>query len=330
MKIQNTISLASIFSIASAHSIFLQLESGGTTYPVSYAIRTPSYDGPINDVTSNDVVCNGGPNPTTPSTNIINVKAGDTVQAVWRHTLTSTAANDAVYVIDPSHKGPTIAYLKKVTDATTDTGIGSGWFKIQQAGLNVATQDWAITDLIANGGYQSITIPSCIADGQYLLRAELIALHAAGSSLGAQLYIECAQINVTGGTGSATPSAVSFPGAYAQNDPGILINIYQTLTYYTIPGPTQFTCGAGGAQSTSKAASISTASTMVTSMSKPVTTSVPAGSTTTSKSSTTSAASSATTVPLYGQCGGSSWTGGTVCASGTCKVSNVYYSQCLP
>lgn len=34
--------------------------------------------------------------------------------------------------------------------------------------------------------------------------------------------------------------------------------------------------------------------------------------------------------PLYGQCGGQGWTGPTTCASGTCKVSNQYYSQCLP
>ena len=32
--------------------------------------------------------------------------------------------------------------------------------------------------LIANDGYQAITIPTCIENGQYLLRAELIALHA--------------------------------------------------------------------------------------------------------------------------------------------------------
>uniref|UniRef100_A0A8H8CGC2 cellulase n=1 Tax=Psilocybe cubensis TaxID=181762 RepID=A0A8H8CGC2_PSICU len=35
--------------------------------------------------------------------------------------------------------------------------------------------------------------------------------------------------------------------------------------------------------------------------------------------------------PLYGQCGGTGWTGATTCVSGaTCVVSNPYYSQCLP
>ncbi|EJD47899.1 hypothetical protein AURDEDRAFT_123115 [Auricularia subglabra TFB-10046 SS5] len=32
---------------------------------------------------------------------------------------------------------------------------------------------------------------------------------------------------------------------------------------------------------------------------------------------------------LWGQCGGQGWTGATCCASGTCKASNAFYSQCL-
>ncbi|KAF8201783.1 cellobiohydrolase II [Pholiota molesta] len=39
----------------------------------------------------------------------------------------------------------------------------------------------------------------------------------------------------------------------------------------------------------------------------------------------------AATSPIYGQCGGTGWTGATTCASGsTCVYSNPYYSQCLP
>ncbi|KAL2023320.1 hypothetical protein VTK56DRAFT_3058 [Thermocarpiscus australiensis] len=32
---------------------------------------------------------------------------------------------------------------------------------------------------------------------------------------------------------------------------------------------------------------------------------------------------------LWGQCGGSGWTGPTCCAQGTCKAANQWYSQCL-
>lgn len=110
-------------SVASAHTIFVQLEAGGTTNPVSYGIRTPTYDGPIQDVTSNSLACNGPPNDPSSASNVITVQAGSTVNAIWRHTLTSGADD----VMDASHKGPTLAYLKKVDNALTDTGVGAGW-----------------------------------------------------------------------------------------------------------------------------------------------------------------------------------------------------------
>lgn len=91
--------------------------------------------------------------------------------------------------------------------------------------------------LNANCGKRSFTIPSTLAPGDYLLRAEVIALHVAGSVGGAQLYMSCFQLRVTG-SGSKNPTGVLFPGAYSATDPGILINIYQTINNYTIPGPT--------------------------------------------------------------------------------------------
>lgn len=77
--------------------------------------------------------------------------------------------------------------MKKVTNALTDPGYGSGWFKIAEDGLSGGS--WGVDRLIANGGIQTITIPSCIAPGDYLLRGELIALHSAGSQGGAQFYM---------------------------------------------------------------------------------------------------------------------------------------------
>lgn len=61
------------------------------------------------------------------------------------------------------------------------------------------------------------------------------------------------------------------------------------------------------------------------------------GSSTGTGTSTSSAPATSSTAPssggscsaLYGQCGGTGWSGATCCASGTCKVSNSYYSQCL-
>jgi cellulase len=81
------------------------------------------------------MACNGGPNPTTDSSVIINVAAGSTAQLTWHHTLTSSSGD----VIDASHKVPRMAYLKKVGDPLTDSGVGGGWFKFQQNGYSGGT-----------------------------------------------------------------------------------------------------------------------------------------------------------------------------------------------
>ncbi|KAI1145064.1 glycosyl hydrolase family 61-domain-containing protein [Nemania diffusa] len=311
MKYLSVASAAAAISVASAHTIFVQLESGGVTNAVSQAIRTPSYDGPITDVSTNDLACNGGPNPTTPSDKIIEVKAGATVNAVWRHTLTS-GAND---VMEASHLGPTMAYLKKVGDATKDVGYGSGWFKIQEDGY--ASGAWGTSKVINNGGLHAIKIPDCLADGQYLLRAEMIALHAAGSPMGAQLYMECAQINISGGSAKVTPATYSIPGIYKQNDPGLLINIYQmtSASTYTIPGPSLFSCaaGSGGGQTTATTTQAGQTTTLVTS----------------TKTSVAGSAPTSCATAQWAQCGGSGFTGCSTCATPyTCKKQNEYYSQC--
>jgi hypothetical protein len=72
----------------------------------------------------------------------------------------------------------------------------------------------------------SFTIPAATPPGDYLFRVEHIGLHVAQSSGGAQFYLSCGQITVTG-SGSGTPGPlVAFPGAYSATDPGILIDIY--------------------------------------------------------------------------------------------------------
>ncbi|CAJ2499730.1 Uu.00g025830.m01.CDS01 [Anthostomella pinea] len=95
----------------------------------------------------------------------------------------------------------------------------------------------------AGASQVSTTIPSCIPSGDYLIRVEHIALHSASVAGGAQSYISCAQLTVTGG-GSKTPTGlVAFPGAYKATDPGLMINIYYPVpTSYTAPGPAVFTC----------------------------------------------------------------------------------------
>jgi len=241
------LSIASVTALAisaSAHTIMQELYVNGKDQGHINGIRVPTYDGPITDVTSNDVICNGGINPYQQPVSqvVINVTAGSQMTAEWHHTLAGAVAGDTADPIDPSHKGPVIVYLAKVPSATQTSVTGLQWFKIWQDGL---TSDglWGVDRLIANKGKHTFTIPSCIASGQYLVRTEIIALHAATSYPGAQLYMECGQLNISGGSGSKSPATVSFPGAYKGTDPGITINIYYPVpTSYTVPGPAVFAC----------------------------------------------------------------------------------------
>jgi len=309
---------------ATAHTIFQEVYVNGVDQGHINGIRVPTYDGPITDVTSNDLICNGGINPyqTPISQVIINATAGASITAEFHHTLAGADPSDSADPIDPSHKGPITAYLAAVPNALQTTVTGLNWFKIYEDGLTVSTQQWAVDRLIANKGKVTFSLPSCIPAGEYLLRVEIIALHAASSYPGAQLYMECAQMSISGG-GSASPATVSFPGAYHSTDPGITINIYQTLQNYTIPGPAPFSC--------SGSTGTSAPTTPTTTTTKPTTTTT----TTTVKPTTTTPTTVApsptgTAVAQYAQCGGQGWTGSTLCASGfTCTALNAYYSQCL-
>lgn len=82
-----------------------------------------------------------------------------------------------------------------------------------------------------------VTIPKSLPSGDYLLRVEHIGLDSAMFP-GAEFFVSCAQITVTGG-GSGNPGPlVSFPGAYSPTDPGIKYNIWAPFpTSYTLPGP---------------------------------------------------------------------------------------------
>ncbi|KAF9454867.1 lytic polysaccharide monooxygenase, partial [Macrolepiota fuliginosa MF-IS2] len=219
-----------------AHTIFQELYVNGVSQGHLNGIRVPDYDGPITDVNSNDIICNGGINPyhQPVSQSILTVPAGTQVTTEWHHTLNGADPSDPADPIDSSHKGPVMAYLAQVPNALQSSVTGLKWFKIYEDGLSGGS--WGVDRFIANKGKVTFKIPSCIPAGQYLLRAEIIALHGASTYPGAQFYMECAQIQITGG-GSTSPATVSFPGAYKGTDPGVTINIYwPVVTNYTIPG----------------------------------------------------------------------------------------------
>src|SRR6201986_5619625 len=100
------------------------------SYPLSKQHIENDFNSPIYNVQSPDIVCNGGPNPLKRpfSKKVISVKAGDTVTTVWHHTLEGLKRGDAEDPINKGHLGPTLAYMAKVADATTENVRGLKWF----------------------------------------------------------------------------------------------------------------------------------------------------------------------------------------------------------
>jgi Auxiliary Activity family 9 (formerly GH61) len=162
-----------------------------------------------------------------------------------------------------SHKGPVIDYLAPCNGACSTVDKTSlEFFKIDEQGLisdTTAPGTWASDNLISNNNSWAITIPTGIASGPYILRHEIIALHSAGSTDGAQNYPQCINLEVTGG-GSDVPAGTLGEALYSETDPGILVNIYTTGLSYSIPGPTLYS-GGGSATATTKAAVSAAAST---------------------------------------------------------------------
>lgn len=123
------------------------------------------------------------------------------------------------------------------------TVLLAGGFKIfsdawsKKSGGRVGDDDnWGTRYLNACCGRMDVPIPKALPSGDYLLRAEALALHTAGQSGGAQFYISCYQITVSGG-GSANYATVKLPGAYRASDPGIQINMHAVVSDDVAPGP---------------------------------------------------------------------------------------------
>jgi cellulase len=136
------------------------------------------------------------------------------------------------------------------------------WFKIDQLGLlnsDVTDGYWATDVLIANNNSWTVEIPPSIATGNYVLRHEIIALHAANSLDGAQNYPQCVSLAITS-SGTANPAGVLATTFYTPTDPGIYIDIHATLTNYTIPGPPLYTAAVSISQTSNIPAPTATAS----------------------------------------------------------------------
>lgn len=81
---------------------------------------------------------------------------------------------------------------------------------------------------------------------------------------------------------------------------------------------------------TTSSTTVRTSTTATTSSSSSVRTTTSTTTTRASSTTTSTAPTGTCTVAIYGQCGGTGYTGCTTCASGsTCTAQNAYYSQCI-
>ncbi|KAJ2777427.1 hypothetical protein GGI15_004506 [Coemansia interrupta] len=249
---------ASLASAVNAHTYLSKLNIGGTQYDEGVCIRPypTNRNYPIKDVLSTDMTCGVGASSTSAAQNCP-AEAGSTVTVEWHHN-NDSASDD---IIDPTHLGPCMVYMAPLSS----NGEGDVWFKIFEDGYDASSGQWCVNKIIANKGKLDITLPADIKAGDYLLRTEVIALHEAdtdyaqNSARGAQFYVNCAQLSVTG-SGSAEPKGYPIPGIYKSTTPGVLFNRYSSFTSYPIPGPEVYVAGAvsGGDSSSSEEAAPST------------------------------------------------------------------------
>ncbi|GKZ32029.1 hypothetical protein AbraIFM66950_001118 [Aspergillus brasiliensis] len=254
-------------SLVAGHGYVSSIEVDGTTYG-GYLVDTYYYesdppeliawstnatdDGYVSPTQyeSSNIVCHRG---SAPGALAAPVAPGGTVKMTW-----NTWPDD--------HHGPVITYLANCNGSCSDVDkTALQFFKIDAGGLIDDSEipgTWATDQLIDNNYTRSITIPSDIEAGNYVLRHEIIALHGAEDLDGAQNYPQCINLNVTG-SGTATPSGTLGTALYKDTDPGIYVDIWQSISSYTIPGPALYTAGstATAAAATTTAAATTAAAT---------------------------------------------------------------------
>jgi lytic cellulose monooxygenase (C1-hydroxylating) len=249
------ISLACLLSLVSAHGRIVRIGADGKNYtgwdPASRlsgktlpALAAWSADNlgnifvPPDNFSEPDITCHFN---ATPGQAYVSVKAGDTIDLQWNEWPTS-------------HKGPVITYLASCNGSCTSVDKHKlNFVKIDESGWINATDKlgiglggtWASDILIEQNFTWTVELSSELTPGNYVLRHEIIALHVANETDGAQAYPQCVNLMVQpssqlvakpvedGATGGEL--AIHF---YKPTDPGILVDIHKpVMGKYDIPGP---------------------------------------------------------------------------------------------
>ncbi|KAI5820763.1 glycosyl hydrolase family 61-domain-containing protein [Pyronema omphalodes] len=221
-------------AVVNAHNVVTHFHVNGKAE--QKCVNLPPNTNPITDLQSQEMACNA---IKTAAKSKCAVKAGDSVAFEWRVDFNIPPAEyplnpngEPVGVTDVSHEGPCALYAKKVSNSLDDAyaSAGDGWFKIAEDGLDQNGVFCSTRLRKANAPYK-VTIPTTMAPGDYLLRAEMITLNNAGSyAIGGQeepqFYVGCIAVTITGGDSSAKVQEVSIPGYLTKQSPGLIWDIW--------------------------------------------------------------------------------------------------------
>ncbi|KAF2125633.1 lytic polysaccharide monooxygenase [Dothidotthia symphoricarpi CBS 119687] len=163
----------------------------------------------------------------------INVTAGSTLTLQWNEW-------------PVSHVGPVLTYLAPCNGSCATADAGSlRWSKIDEMGWVNSTGwaemglggTWATDVLISNGFSWEVRVPQMLAQGEYVLRHEILALHVAAQRDGAQAYPQCVNLRVGGAGSGRLGAGILGSHLYGMEDKGILVDVSGKIGGYQIPGP---------------------------------------------------------------------------------------------
>lgn len=209
--------------------------------PYQFVRQSNISNAPLQIVNSTNMRCNSG---------------GSSGTALGTETLTVRAGTELGFKIASTfgHPGVQQVYVSRAPDGVTaaDYDGSGGWAKIYAASYRLAPNSTAGSPSPAIDPQDGIvwathkthsfrfTLPAELPAGEYLVRAEGLALHAAHKPDNAQFYVGCAQVSVEseGAAPGVLGPLVEFPGAYDNTSPGVLIPDFWTkIRDYTMPGP---------------------------------------------------------------------------------------------
>lgn len=199
---------------------------------VGWSIPQDISNGPVmpQSYSNPDIICHVG---ATPAPIAAKVTAGSNVTVFWSKDWPQ------------SHKGPMLDYLAPCpgNDCSKADKTQLKFFKIDAVGLLDGSKQpstWGSDQMFANNMSWTLQVPASVMPGQYVLRHETISLHQAQSENGAQNYPFCLNVDIQG-SGTAQPEGVLGTQLYTPTDPGVVVNIYTTMSQYQMPGPAVFT-----------------------------------------------------------------------------------------